>query len=264
MGALLSIEFDNQSTEIRYWTSVSNWVVSTMTLSNSYVYTLTIDIDYVTGTMTVLLDGLAIASNVHLTANGSIPRITGFYPVWNIINAAHPGNNYMVFDDYKIALIGNPPLLTKDLVNQTAEIGGQVQLQVNSTGHGLLTYDWYFNNQKLNVPNTNTLVLSNFQGNQAGSYYVVVSDYFGATQSHTVQVGLEQSSLQIAPNSPQGQFGMNVTTMSGKSYTVEFKNALNPGTTWQVLTNFTGAGSVYYIQQPMNASPARFYRLKSQ
>jgi len=58
-----------------------------------------------------------------------------------------------------------------------------------------------------------------------------------------------------------GSFGMNVQTVNGLTYFVEYKNALDDAT-WTLLKTFPGTGgSVPVVDDTADAVPMRFYRL---
>jgi N-acetylneuraminic acid mutarotase len=79
-----------------------------------------------------------------------------------------------------------PPTIVTQPTNQTAAVGATVQFSVVAGGIGPFSYQWYLNDAALSDgggvsgSQTATLVLSNVQESQAGTYYVVVSNSGGA------------------------------------------------------------------------------------
>ena len=67
----------------------------------------------------------------------------------------------------------------------------------------------------------------------------------------------------FAPLSVNGNFLVSIQTESGGNYTVTYADSLsNPN--WQVLTNFTGNGSVMTVTNSAAGVTTRFYRLMQQ
>jgi hypothetical protein len=56
-------------------------------------------------------------------------------------------------------------------------------LNVVATGHGTLSYQWFFNGVPISGANTNSLVITNFSLAQEGYYSVLVTNIYGADRS---------------------------------------------------------------------------------
>jgi hypothetical protein len=60
---------------------------------------------------------------------------------------------------------------------------------------------------------------------------------------------------------PVGPFQLGVATASGIPFRVEYRDNLDPGTPWQLLTNLTGNGTNFIMFDPNPNPSRRFYRI---
>ncbi len=75
------------------------------------------------------------------------------------------------------------PVITTAPVDQAAPVGGSATFSVGAIGTQPLRYRWYFNSVQLVGMTNSTLTLSNLQLSDAGAYWVVVTNLFGAATS---------------------------------------------------------------------------------
>jgi hypothetical protein len=97
-----------------------------------------------------------------------------------------------------------PPHISTPPASQTVLAAGTVTLSVTASGSAPLSYQWQFNGTNLAGATNATLVLTNVQWAQAGSYDVVVSNPVGCTTS-TPPAVLAVHSPPIITQQPQGQ-----------------------------------------------------------
>jgi len=81
-----------------------------------------------------------------------------------------------------------PPSMTLQPSNQTAIVGGNVNLQGSASGTTPLSYQWYFNGTASPGANGTVLALTNLQTNQAGNYSLVATNTAGAATSTVAHV----------------------------------------------------------------------------
>ena len=83
-----------------------------------------------------------------------------------------------------------PPQITAISENTVADEGETIELTVVADGEGPLLYSWKKTGSNVELSNTTNLVLSNVDEGDAGSYYVVVSNEGGKTDSATVEIDI--------------------------------------------------------------------------
>ncbi len=98
---------------------------------------------------------------------------------------------------------GSPPAITAQPVSRTVSAGGSATFSVTATG-GILSYQWYFNGAALSGATSADLIVSSAQAANAGAYHVVVSNFYGAVTSNTVQLTVNPV---VAPPSGGGGGG---------------------------------------------------------
>ncbi|MEK7782148.1 MAG: immunoglobulin domain-containing protein [Verrucomicrobiota bacterium] len=110
---------------------------------------------------------------------------------WSDINDAGNDHGFGI-DDFVVNFSGgvsNPPAaptIITEPQSQTATVGDNVTISVAATGNPLPAYQWRFNNTNLPGATSATLSLTSVTTNQAGSYYVVITNSLGTTNSQTV------------------------------------------------------------------------------
>ncbi len=78
----------------------------------------------------------------------------------------------------------DPPAITSEPINRSGIVGTNFTFAVSAAGSLPLFYQWYYNtNTLINGATNSSLVLSNLQFSQSGTYSVIVSNAFGITNS---------------------------------------------------------------------------------
>ena len=90
---------------------------------------------------------------------------------------------------------GNPPVITVQPVGATNRVRSTATLQVQAFSAMTPAYQWYFNNTALPFGTNDTLVLSNLDYSQAGSYAVAVSNAFGVAASDNAVITVGNAPL---------------------------------------------------------------------
>ncbi len=157
-----------------------------------------------------------------------------------------------------------PPVITSQPANQSVAVGSNAIFQVSASGTAPLSYQWWFNMTNAVGNNTNALLLTNVQFNQAGQYCVVVTNTAGSMTSvvAALTVGTPPSILQSpssliivqgqsaafnvgvggdAPLTYQWRFnGSSLSGATASSYSVPNATAANAGTYDAVARNAYG------------------------
>jgi alpha-tubulin suppressor-like RCC1 family protein len=100
--------------------------------------------------------------------------------------------------EHSLALCGgNLPYVVTQPPGRTVYRGGTTVLSATATGAAPLSYQWHRNGTNLAGATNASLVLTNLQPAQAGSYWVVVSNAQGTALSWTAQLTVADSAPQI-------------------------------------------------------------------
>jgi hypothetical protein len=153
------------------------------------------------------------------------------------------------------------PTIATQPTNQVVLAGNKATFTVSASGGTPLTYRWAFNGTPLAGATAATLALSNVELNQAGGYAVVVSNAVGAVTSAlaTLTVLVPPAITQISPSASGATVALS--TLSGISYQLEYKNSLSDPTWTPVSPWVPGTGGALVLQDTNAPSPTRFYRV---
>ncbi len=77
--------------------------------------------------------------------------------------------------------IGSPPTITTQPVDTAALVGGTATFSVVASGSGTLSYQWQRDSTDLTGKTASTIILTNVQVADAGSYRVIVTNTLGGT-----------------------------------------------------------------------------------
>jgi len=157
-----------------------------------------------------------------------------------------------------------PPSLTVQPTNQTVGAGGVVTFQANAIGTSPLSYQWFFNGSALPGAATNTLLLSDVQAGQAGTYSLVVSNAAGFASSSNADLKILVAPSAGAPASSPSGFTISVSSVAGLSYVLEFKNALQDSSWTPTSAWYSGTGGTLVLQDTNSPAGSRFYRIRCQ
>ena len=86
------------------------------------------------------------------------------------------------------------PVITVQPVSQTLNLGDSVRLSVGAAGTPPLSYQWRKDGLVLAAGMQSSLVLTNLQGSDAGTYVVVVSNVWGSVTSTPALLGVNLAS----------------------------------------------------------------------
>ena len=123
--------------------------------------------------------------------------------------------------------------------SQTVVAGTNVIFTVTATGFGLLSYQWQFNGTNISAASNTSLVLTNVQPTNAGSYTVVVTNSLGSvTSAVAVLTVLVPPSITSQPASRTNECTSTAT------FTVAASGTAPLGYQWyfngSLITNATG------------------------
>jgi hypothetical protein len=114
VNRLFTLDFDNHALEINYALDDGNGFVSTgQTFEPNRIYELVITMDIARNRWSARLDDTPLVNDKPMTTHAASLALGDVDAVWSLRDINHPGNNYMVFDDYSIIAYADavPPTL---------------------------------------------------------------------------------------------------------------------------------------------------------
>src|ERR1043166_1313995 len=115
---------------------------------------------------------------------------------FNVVRRTYRKTISIVFLFFMVSLArgaDGPPQIITQPQSQSVAAGTPVTLSVEATGPGPLVYQWYKNDVVMNGATLDTLALTNGSVLNAGDYYVTVTNAFGATNSATARVSVDEN-----------------------------------------------------------------------
>lgn len=104
------------------------------------------------------------------------------------------------------AVAGTAPTITTQPVARTVTAGTGTTFSVTATG-GILSYQWYFNGSAISAATGPDYTITSAQTTNAGSYHVVVSNFYGSVTSNTVQLMVNPAPVVTPPSTGGGGGG---------------------------------------------------------
>ena len=145
-----------------------------------------------------------------------------------------------VTSSFALLTVWQPPVITNQPVNVTANVGSSATFSVTNGGTAPFKYQWYFNTNTALLNQTNASVtLANIQFTNAGTYSVAITNSAGSTNSSYALLTVWQP--PIITNQPVGY-----TNMAGCSRTFSVGASGVPalGYQWRLTsTGLTGAAA---------------------
>lgn len=130
---LFSIEFDNAFLEVNYQLDGNNPIVtSPVTFVPGSNYNLTVTMNYASNRWSASLGSMLIVTNVSITTTGLPLTLGDIDAVWWLQNINAPGNNYLLFDNYRITAeaVTVPVPARPQVIMLSAASGGWPSLRV--------------------------------------------------------------------------------------------------------------------------------------
>ncbi|KAB2660609.1 MAG: hypothetical protein DVB31_13790 [Verrucomicrobia bacterium] len=103
---LFTLDFDNSALEVNFALDDAKGFVATgFKFSPNEVYDLRITLNFARNLWTADINGAVVVNGRPITTKGSKLDLNEIDAVWAIRDPAKPGNNFMVFDDYRITVL---------------------------------------------------------------------------------------------------------------------------------------------------------------
>ena len=105
----MSLDFDNETQNINYALDDDVFLPTGYSFEHEAMYDLKFVMDFAANTWTVFVGDQAIVNDKQLTTTGARLAFGDLGPLWIYRKPEAPGNNYMVFDDYRIMVETSDP-----------------------------------------------------------------------------------------------------------------------------------------------------------
>jgi len=99
---LFSLDFDNDSLGINYLLDDGKFVATGRSFTNSQPYLLEVRMDFSTNRWSASLGGVGLTTNLPITTASAELDFGDVDAVWAIRTPGSPGDNFMVFDNYRV------------------------------------------------------------------------------------------------------------------------------------------------------------------
>ncbi len=107
---LFTLDFDNYYLDISYrLDGTNNWVTTTVKFTNGVAELLVVEMDFAANRWSATFGGRLIATHQPLTTTGAELSLGEIDAVWVYYNPARPGDNYMLFDNYRVTAEARAP-----------------------------------------------------------------------------------------------------------------------------------------------------------
>lgn len=183
----------------------------------------------------------------------------------NLVNVASAASDPDSTNSSSVALttVYAPPVILTNPASQTTQTGSNVTFNVVATGTAPLSYQWTWAGTNLNGQTAPVLLLTNVQPVQAGSYGVQITNLYGSASSLAnlkilVPPTVTLTALDVSPTNVT----VSLLSVSGLSYTLEYKNSLLDELWTPLLPPSLGNGNILTLQDTNGAiGLSRFYRV---
>jgi len=155
-----------------------------------------------------------------------------------------------------------PPSITQQPQSQTVPAGTNVAFTVMATGTLPLSYQWYFNGVLISGQTNTMLAIPDVKAANAGSYTVVVGNQAGTVPSNQANLKVLVSSIITRVTETGTTASITFTTVSGLTYTVQYKNHLEDSVWTPILPSVSGTGSQMTLNDTTAATGTRIYRVR--
>lgn len=157
-----------------------------------------------------------------------------------------------------------PPSITTQPQSQSAGPGANVAFSVVASGTAPLSYQWRKDGANVVGANTSTYTRTSVTANDAGSYFVVVTNVAGVVTSSDATLTVDTCAISL--NSINVSSGVNATLSyavdPGNNYTLQTKNDLTDAQ-WQDANTVTAGSSILTMNDVGVTHSQKFYRLAS-
>lgn len=201
---------------------------------------------------------VAVGNVTQATVPGLVEGITYYFAATAYDDAGDESDfsNEKVFA-VPVAATNQTSTSTSVPMASTLAAGQNVIFSIATKGMGAVNYQWKYNSHNIDSATNAALILNQVAATQAGTYYVIVSNGDGLTNTMAVSLSVYAS---VAAKLTQvgyanGQCSFNVSGVPGTSYVVQASTNL---TDWVSVQ--TNAAPFLFIDSQSGQFKQRFYR----
>jgi subtilisin family serine protease len=239
---LFEVRFHNDEAPVRLYYRLNNELppeITSLTMNINVEYEFTLLMDFNRNVWEAALGGITLVEGAPINAsNNPLPMDLGdIDAVWYWAAPPYAGNNYLLFDDYRIDILtpGQPPAILAQPQSVAVTEGATVLLQVQASGTAPLYYQWHRDGVVIPGATNASLTLASITLSQAGNYHVAVSNLYGTALSAPAVVQVNPA-LVRPPNDNFSQRALlvgvsNLVTVSNLGATQEFGEPPHAGNT---------------------------------
>ncbi|MBI4658933.1 MAG: IPT/TIG domain-containing protein [Verrucomicrobia bacterium] len=262
---LFSLDFDNFANLVSYELDDGEGLrLTDVSFNNGQVHDLLVSMDFRNNTWSAFLDQTPIAADEPITTFGATLDLGFIDAVW--LTDDTPGDNSMVFDNYRIVSETNAaPLIFVQPQPQTVTQGGQAIFSVAARGTELMTYQWRFNDKPMAGATNAVLILNNVLAVHAGSYSVEVQNEFGAVASQAATLTVNAATvvpLRLSASAllPDGRLPLTLTSAPGTRFAIETSTDLVQWT--DLVSGVNTNGTFNFFEAQTSSRSQRFFRAR--
>jgi hypothetical protein len=165
------------------------------------------------------------------------------------------GNDF-VLDDLSLVEVGAPTIKYQPQ-SQLGFWGKSASFQVTVSGTQPLSYQWSKGGNPIAGATSSSLVMTNLQMADAGSYLVVITNVYGSVTSNPAILTMNPAGVSIALYA-----GVTIDGVAGLTYGIQYTTDLSNTNSWQGLANVPlGAPSQLWFDVQPATQPKRYYRV---
>lgn len=214
--------------------------------------------------------GLLPAASVTVSNATNLVAVTPAVPATgpvNVILTNTDGQSVAITNGFTYTasqIVYSAPQITAGPTNQSVALGSNAAFTVTANGSGTLVYQWLFNNTNLAGATNYTLALTNAQPANAGPYFVIVTNLYGAATSSvaTLSIPGQPVSLASAPGAlrfANGQFQLQISGLTGQGPVI-IESSTDMVNWLPIFTNLSGYGQFQFTDTNAGNNPLNFYR----
>lgn len=145
---------------------------------------------------------------------------------------------------------GSPPIITTQPTSQSVTLGSDVTYRVVASGSS--GYQWFRNGSPLSGQTSDSLELTDISTDDAGGYYVVITNASGSTKSSTATLTLLEQAVTDQSVTLGHEVSFSAPNLSG---TYQWQISLDRGVTWtDVANNSTYSGATTSVLTVSNVT----------